>query len=245
MNSLLGTLARTVVLDDAAYREWRKRPHLFLRGILLILVVTLIAGLITLGVNLVDRTKPVDAAEIEKTFRESMRIQRQWNPSWQSMDPEARQMMEKMTDLIIPMAVELANVDTPLPRGFVGLFQSVGSWVSRALSALGGWLFYGALVLIAVNLLGGSAKLPDFLGMVALYSIPGLLALFSPIPCLGAFLALIGAVWGIVVYVKAVSVVSGLDGAKSLVAVVAPFFVLAFLAILLSMAAVVWLVIIL
>ncbi len=245
MNSLLGTLARTVILDDAAYREWRERPNLFLRGILLILVVTLIAGLITLGVNLVDRTKPVDAAEIEETVRESMRMQLQWNPGWQSMDPEARQMMEKMTDLMIPMAVELANVDTPLPRGFVGLFQSVGSWVSRALSALGGWLFYGALVLIAVNLLGGSAKLPDFLGMVALYSIPGLLALFTPIPCLGAFLALIGAVWSIVVYVKAVSVVSGLDGTKSLVAVVVPFFVLAFLAILLSMAAFVWLVIIL
>jgi hypothetical protein len=249
MNSLLGTLARTVVLDDDAYREWRKRPHLFLRGILLILVVTLIAGLITLGVNLVDRTKPVDAAEIEKTFRESMRIQRQWNPSWQSIDPEARQMMDEMmdemTELMVPMVIDLASTKTPLPRGFVGLFQSVGSWVSRALSALGGWLFYGALVLIAVNLLGGSAKLPDFLGMVALYSIPGLLALFTPIPCLGAFLALIGAVWSIVVYVKAVSVVSGLDGAKSLVAVVAPFFVLAFLAILLSMAAVVWLVIIL
>jgi len=245
MSSLLGTLLRTPILDDAAYREWRERPNLFLRGAVLILVVTLIAGLITFAVNLVDRTKPVDAAEVEKAIRESMEMQLQWNPIWQSMDPEGRQMMEETIDLIVPMVVDLANADTPLPRGFVGLFQAVGSWLSRALSALGGWLFYGALVLIAVKLLGGSAKLPDFLGMVALYSIPGLLALFSPIPCLGAFLTLIGAIWGIVVYVKAVSVVSGLDAAKSLVAVAAPFLVLAFLAILLSMAVVVWLVIIL
>lgn len=244
MSSLPGTLARTVILDDAAYREWRERPHLFLRGAVLILVVTLIAGLITFGVALVNGVKPVDAAEVERAVRKAMEMQSQWNPSWQSMDPEVRQMMEEMTDLIAPMALDLANADTPLPRGFVGLFQSVGSWVSRALSALGGWLFYGALVLIAVNLLGGSARLPDFLGMVALYSIPGLLALFSPIPCLGAFLALIGMVWGIVVYVKAVSVVSELDMARSLVAVVAPFLVLAFLGILLSMAMVVWLVII-
>lgn len=245
MNSLLGTLARTVVLDDAAYREWRERPNLFLRGAVLILVATLIAGLLTFAVSLVDRTKPVDSATIEDAIRESMRMQLRWNPSWQSMDPEARRMMDQMTDMIVPMVVDLANARTPLPRGFVGLFQSVGSWLSRALAALGGWLFYGALVLIAVNLLGGSATLPDFLGMVALYSIPGLLALFNPIPCLGAFLALIGAVWGIVIYVKAVSVVSGLDTAKSLVAVVAPFLILALLAILLTMAMVLWLVIIL
>ena len=245
MSSLLGTLTRTVILDDAAYREWRERPNLFLRGVVLILVVTLIAGLITFAVNLVDQTKPIDATEIENAIRESMRMQLQWSPSWQSMDPEARRMMNQMTDIIVPMAVDLANADTPLPRGFVGLFQAVGSWLSRALAAIGGWLFYGALVLIAVNLLGGSAKLPDFLGMVALYSIPGLLALFNPIPCLGAFLALIGAVWGIVIYVKAVSVISGLDTAKSLVAVVAPFLILAFLAILLTIAMALWLVIIL
>lgn len=245
MSSLLGTLTRTVILDDAAYQEWHERPNLFLRGAVLILVVTLIAGLITFAVNLVDQTKPIDATEIENAIRESMRMQLQWNPSWQSMDPEARRMMNQMTEMIVPMVVDLANARTPLPRGFVALFQAVGSWLSRALAAIGGWLFYGALVLIAVNLLGGSATLPDFMGMVALYSIPGLLALFNPIPCLGAFLALIGAVWGIVIYVKAVSVISGLDTAKSLVAVVAPFLILAFVAILLTIAMVLWLVIIL
>ena len=93
MSSLLGTLTRTLILDDAAYREWRERPNLFLRGAVLILVVTLIAGLITLGISLVNGIKPVDAAEIEKAVRESMEMQFQWNPSWQSMDPEARQMM--------------------------------------------------------------------------------------------------------------------------------------------------------
>ena len=33
MGSLLNTLWKTVILDDAAYQEWRERPNVFLRGI--------------------------------------------------------------------------------------------------------------------------------------------------------------------------------------------------------------------
>ena len=51
------------------------------------------------------------------------------------------------------------------------------------MSAWGGWMLYGVLVLIAANLLGGSAKIPDFLGMIALYAVPALLGVFSVIPC--------------------------------------------------------------
>jgi hypothetical protein len=122
--------------------------------------------------------------------------------------------------------------------------MAVGSWLSRALVAIGGWLFYGALVLIAANLLGGSAKLPDFLGMVSLYAIPGLLAIVSPLfPCLCIF-GLIGAIWSIVVYVKATAVATGLDGGRAVLAVIAPAVVLWLLGMLVGALAVVWLAII-
>jgi len=243
MSSLLGTLLRTTILDDAAYREWRERPNLFLRGIALILLVTLMAGLITFGVNLFHNVKPPDPAEIEDAIRQGFEQQYRFNPGWQTMDPQARQMMDEMIDTIVPMVNDIISVEAPLPVGVTGFLHAIGSWLSRALVAIGGWLLYGALVLIAVNLLGGSAKLPDFLGMVALYSIPALLGLFGPVPCLGSVLALIGMVWSIVVYVKAVSVAADLDGGKAVLAVVAPFVIIGLLVTLLALLWITWLII--
>jgi hypothetical protein len=239
---MLGTLARTLILDDDAYQGWRERPNLFLRGIVLILIVTLIAGIITFAVSLVNQTKPVDELEIRESIEQSFEMQERFNPAWQ--DPEARKMIEGMVDVIVPMVIDITQIEAPLPRGIVGLFQAVGSWVSRAAAAIGGWLAYGALVLIFVNLLGGSAKLPDFLGMVALYSIPGLLALLQPVPCLGAILGLIGTIWAIVVYIKAVSVSADLDAGRAIVAVLAPIVVVSLLVFVLGILWVTWLVIV-
>ncbi len=244
MGGLIKTLVRTVILDNAAYEEWRERPNLFLRGIVLILIISLVAGLVTFTVDLVNRIRPVDMSSIEGEIDEAFEQQLRWNPAWQEMEPEVRRMMDEMMDLIVPMVTDLAEIESPLPRGLVGFFGALGGWLSRGLAALGGWLFYGALVLVAVNLLGGSAKLPDFLGMVSLYVIPGLLGLLARVPCVGALLGLIGLIWSVVVYVKAVSVASGLDGAKSVLAVFAPFVALLLLGILLAILAIMWLVII-
>jgi hypothetical protein len=242
MSGLVNTLFRTVILDDTAFQDWRERPNLFLRGIVLIIVVSLVAGLISFAVDLVGNVRPVNMDEIEDSVRESFEQQFRWNPGWQ--DPEVREMMEEMIAVIIPMVKELVQIQAPLPHGLAGLFESVGGWLSRAVSAIGGWLFYGALVLIVVNLLGGSAKLPDFLGTVSLYVMPGLLGLLGPIPCLGGIAGLIGAVWSIVVYVKAVSVATDLDIGKSILAVFAPFVVLLLLGILLAVLAAIWIAII-
>jgi hypothetical protein len=244
MGSLVKTLLRTVILDNAAYEEWRERPNLFLRGAVLIIVVSLVAGLVTFAVDLVDRVRPVDMDRIQEEIDRAFEQQFRWNPAWQTMDPEIRDMMDEMMELMVPMITDLSNVESPLPKGVVGLFQAVGSWLSRALSAIAGWLFYGALVLVSVNLLGGSAKLGDFMGMVSLYVIPGLLGLLGPVPCLGGVLGLIGLVWSIVVYVKATSVATGLDTGKAVLAVFAPFIVLLLLGILLAILAIAWLAIV-
>jgi hypothetical protein len=244
MSEMLRTLLRTVVLDDAAYQEWHERPNLFLRGIVLIAVVTLLAGILVFAVNLVNGVRPVNVDAIEEGIQQGFEMQYQFNPAWQNVPPEVREMMDRTIDVIIPMVTDIAQIEAPLPRGISGLFQAFGTYINRVLAALGGWLFYGALVLIAVNLLGGTAKLPQFLGMTSLYTIPGLLSVFEPIPCLGGLLALVGTIWSIVVYVKAVSVATDLDTGRSIVAVLAPFLVLVLLAILLSILAIVWLVIV-
>jgi hypothetical protein len=242
MGNLFNTVVRTMILDDGAYQEWRERSNLFLRGIVLIIIITLVAGLLAFAVNLVDRAKPVDESSIRDGMRQWTEMQSQWLPFYG--DPEVQDMMEGMMDVMVPMVTEITQIRSPLPKGITGFFQTLGEWLSRAFAAIGGWLFYGALVLIFVNLLGGTAKLPDFYGMVALYAVPGLLALLNPIPCLGPILALVGAIWSIVVYIKATSVASGLDGGRAIVAVVAPFFAITLLAILVSVLAFLWLIII-
>jgi hypothetical protein len=147
-------------------------------------------------------------------------------------------------DVLFPMFRDLSEIEAPLPRGITGFLNAVGGWLARSVAAIGGWLFYGSLVLIAVRLLGGKAKLPVFLGSVAVYIVPGLLAIFQPIPCIGFLLALIGTVWSIVVYVKATSVVTGLDLGRSAVAVVAPMIAITALSILVFGTIMVWLAIV-
>jgi hypothetical protein len=235
---LINTLFRTVILDDAAYQEWRERPNIFLRGIVLIIVISLVAGLVSFAVNLVTQVTPPKIAQIEEGMDQWLEFQ-QYFPMYQ--DPEVQRQIQQMMDVIVPMITELSNVEAPLPRGITGFFNAIGGWFSRALTAIGGWLFYGALVLIFVNLLGGSAKLPEFFGMAALYVIPGLLGLLGPIPCVGGLLVFIGTIWSIVVYVKATSVVSGLDGGKAFLAVIAPFVSIVLLSILLGMLFFLWL----
>jgi hypothetical protein len=242
MGSLLNTLWRTVILDDGAFQDWSERPNVFLRGIVLIILVTLVAEIIVFGVNLVAQVQPVDLTVIPEEMNKWYETQSQWTPE---MGPEFRKFWEGMMDVMFPMMRELSEIKAPLPQGIVGFLNAVGGWLARSVAAIGGWLFYGALVLIAVRLLGGKAKLPVFLGTVAVYIVPGLLAILQPIPCLGLVLALVGTVWSIVVYMKATSVVTGLDAGRSIVAVVAPIVVITALSILIFGLAVVWFAIIL
>ena len=244
MSNLFNVLIKTVVLDDAAHREWRDRPNPFLRGLILIVVISLVAGLVTFGINLASKVRPVNVAEIERGIREGFRESLRWNPAWQTMDPKIREMTEEQMDVIVDMVTDIVQIRTPLPRSVSGFFEALGAFLSRVPSALAGWLFYGALVLAAVNLLGGGARLPDFLGTVSLYAIPGLLGLLGWIPCLGPLLGLVGWIWGIVIYVKAVSVASSLDTGRSLLAVVAPAIVILLLGFLLTILMVGWMAIV-
>jgi hypothetical protein len=238
MGGLLSTLGRTLILDDGAFQEWRERPNVFLRGIVLIILISLLAGLTSFGVDLVSRVRPVNVDQIVGPMNQWYEYQSEWFGS--TIDPEFRKMWEGMIDVMVPMITDLSEVEARLPQGVVGFFSAFGGWLSRALTAIGGWLAYGALVLLFVNALGGTAKLPEFLGTVALYIVPGLLVLLQPIPCVGWLLALIGTIWSIVVYIKAASVATDLDGGRATLAVFAPFFALVLLGIILGILAILW-----
>lgn len=265
MGNLLNTLFRTVLLDDSAYLDWRESPNLFLRGILLILVVSLITSLVAFGRDLATFVKPADmvASEIEAGFDAALEAMQTFMfdmPFW-SPDAVDRQEMEKAMEMARDsmqasreMAIQIAKIDAPLPRGISGFLQALGRWLSGALASVSGWIFYGVLVLIFANLLGGGAKLPNFLGMVSLYVVPSLLGLvgaflglwtsitfLGPIFGLLAFvIGLVAFVWTIVVYVKAVSVATGLDTGKAVLAMIAPPIALFLLGLLIAFLWFIW-----
>ena len=243
MSEMLNTLLRTAMLDDGAFQEWRERPNLFLRGLILIALVTLVAGLLVFAVNLWNGIKPVDmfAEDMESQFDQFLGDGFPASMIWQNVDPKTRAEVTAYANIIKDMVTEVAQVEAPLPRGINGFLKALGGYVTRVVSAWGGWMFYAVLVLIAVNLLGGSAKIPDFLGMTALYSVPALLGILSVIPCVGGLLVLIATIWSLVVYSKAVSVASDLSTGRSIVAVIAPFVVMALLAFLLALLWGIWL----
>jgi hypothetical protein len=248
MGTLINTLFRTVLLDDGAFEEWRERPNLFARGIVLILVISLLVAVVTFVTNVYNMVKPAEmvVAEIDEGFNVAAEVMENiflGMPGFGAMDPEAQEGMRmalqayrESMPLYKNMVADIVQIQAPLPRGISGFLQALGLWLTGALSSIAGWMVYGAMVLVVVNLLGGSAKLPDFLGMVSLYAVPtllGLLAallrLFGSVPILGwllgalAFLlGLAAIIWAVVVYIKAVAVASGLDTGRAILAVIAP-----------------------
>jgi hypothetical protein len=103
MSAMFNTLLRTLILDDGAFQEWRERPNLFLRGITLILVITLVAGFIVFAVDMVNSVRPIRMAEIEKQIRQGFEMQERFNPGLRDMPPPVRAMMDEMMDVITSM----------------------------------------------------------------------------------------------------------------------------------------------
>jgi hypothetical protein len=58
----------------------------------------------------------------------------------------------------------------------------------------------------------------------------------------GWLLALIGVIWSIVIYVKAVSVATDLDAGRAVLAVIAPAVVIVLLGLLVAILATIWLI---
>lgn len=101
--------------------------------------------------------------------------------------------------------------------------------MTGVLGHLGGWLAYAVWVLLFAKLMGGNGGVDRFLGLTASFAVPNLLGIFSFIPCLGPFLALIGWLWGVAVYIKAVQVSQRLDTGRA-VAAILPALILAVMA---------------
>ena len=100
--------------------------------------------------------------------------------------------------------------------------------MTRTFAHLAAWLAYGIWVLLFAKLMGGNGGVDRFFGLTALYAIPNVLAIFGPIPCIGGLISLVGWIWGVLIYVKAVQVTQRLTVGKAILAAVLPALIVLF-----------------
>lgn len=235
MREILSLMRGTLTLDQATFERLRDSQDAMRRGVLLALAIFLVAGSLQAAVNLVAALRPLavpEAADVQRQITDTLETLLETLPE----DSPARQTLDtfrRNLEVGLKLAAEVQALETPLPRGVSRTLPVLGGWLSQPLARLAAFLAYGVWVLLFAKLMGGNGGVDRFFGVTALYSVPNLLDFFAPIPALGPLLALVGTVWGWIVYVKAVQVTQRFDLSRAVAASVLPAVALAALVALL------------
>jgi hypothetical protein len=218
-------LARgALFLDTQTFAAQREAQDTFRKGVLLVVIITLLAGSLSFVVSTVKGFLPpkwdAQREEVEDQISQVFKFL----PF--EMDAETEQMIVGSIEAGLDMGFEIAQLPTPLPRPVKDFLQSLGGWITAPLLRLGGWMGYAFWVLLVAKLLGGRATLSQMLGCTALYVAPQILTILQVVPCLGPILGFVAFVWGLVIYVKATAVANELSLGRALLAAILPAAVL-------------------
>jgi hypothetical protein len=211
-------------LDTQTFVAQREARDAFRKGVLFVVVITLLAGSLSFIVSTVKGFLPpkwdAQRDEVEDQISQVFKFL----PL--EMDAETEQMIVGSIEAGLDIGFEIAQLPTPLPRPVKDFLQALGGWVTAPLLRLGGWMGYAFWVLLVAKLLGGRATLSQMLGCTALYVAPQILTILQVIPCLGPILAFVAFVWGLVIYIKATAVANELGPGRALLAAILPAAVL-------------------
>jgi len=211
-------------LDTQTFVAQREARDAFRKGVLFVVVITLLAGSLSFIVSTVKGFLPPkwDAQRDEVEDRISQVFK--FLPL--EMDAETERMIVGSIEAGLDIGFEIAQLPTPLPRPVKDFLQALGGWVTAPLLRLGAWMGYAFWVLLVAKLLGGRATLSQMLGCTALYVAPQILTILQVVPCLGPILAFVAFVWGLVIYIKATAVANELSPGRALLAAILPAAVL-------------------
>jgi hypothetical protein len=218
-------LARgALFLDNQTFVAQREAHDTFRKGVLLIVVITLLAGSLSFVVSTVKGFLPpkwdAQREEVENQISQVFKFL----PF--EMDTETERMIVGSIEAGLDIGFEIAQLPTLLPRPVKGFLQALGGWITAPLLRLGGWMGYAFWVLLVAKLLGGRATLSQMLGCTALYVAPQVLTILQVIPCLGAIVGFVAFIWGLIIYIKATAVANELSLGRALLAAILPAAVL-------------------
>ena len=233
MVALLRAARGALLLNEGALTDFKNSSDVFRRGILLMLTISLIVSLV---VSVVELTMVLVAPPLtpqrETAEREISRLF-EGMPELGRDAQEAAEAWLSSLDFVMEIGERIASLPRLLPRPAEQIFRTLGGLVSSPISRLGAWMFFSLTVFIVAKLLGGKATVQEMLGTTALYMVPHIAGILSPIPYLNTVAWVIATLWGVAIYVKATAVANQLDTGRALLAVFLPVLVPMFLAMVL------------
>lgn len=235
MKELLQLAWGALLFRDEAYAQHVARADVLKRGLALLVLVTLLAGVVSLIVNLTGDLRPMDTGaqrrEAEQSIQEftrSLRTLRQYF----DMPPGFERQMTAYMQAGTEIGFHIAELPTRLSKPVGRILRDLGAFLSLPFSRLAGWIGYGIWVLLVAKLLGGRTTASQMLGATALYAVPHVLDILNFVPCLGGVLGLVATAWGIAIYVKALAVANDFSIGRAIAATVVPALVGGVLALL-------------
>jgi hypothetical protein len=206
-----------------AYAQHVARADVLKRGLALLVLVTLLAGVISFIIEVVGDLRPVEARRREaeqsiQEFAESLGTMREFF----DVPPEIERDVIQYMRAGMGIGFRIEMLETRLPRLVGQLLKGLGAFLSLPFSRLASWVGYSLWVLLAAKLLKGRATVSQMLGTTALYAVPHVLEILGFVTCLGGLLGLVATVWGIAIYVKAVAVANDFSVGKSILATILP-----------------------
>jgi hypothetical protein len=225
MRELLQLAWDVLLFRHEAYAQHIARSDVLKRGLALLVAVTLVAGTLSLIVNLISDLRPMsieaqrqEAEQGIREFTNSLRDMRQYF----DIPPDVVEQMTGYARAGMEMGLRIEALPTRLPKPVGRALTDLGAFLSLPFSRMASWIGYTIWVLLVAKLLGGRAKVPQVLGATALYAVPHVLDILGFVPCLGGVLGLVATVWGIAIYVKAMAVVNNFSIERAIVATVVP-----------------------
>ena len=259
MMSELVSLARGVLtFDDATFTAHLASRDALKRGLLLMVIVALLAGLFPFFSAVASSFRRVDMNALESTVEKQIEQSLQFSPAWQN--PEFQRTFREYFQMGFAIARDITQLKPNvsfLPPWLDRLLRAFGEWLSLPFAWLGAWAWYALWVTLFAKLLGGRATLERMLAATSLFVVPhlldlvgGLLSLFNNIAVAGACFGLLNTVigfvawaWGIAVYVKATAAANEFSLSKAALATILPVLLVVLLAMLLASVAVIGIVV--
>ena len=232
MKELLQLAWDALLFKHEAYVQHTARTDALKRGLALLVLVTLLAGVISFFVDVVRGLRPMDVVAQQREVEQGIRDFLQSVGPYLDLPPG----FEKQSLLYMRSGMEIgfriAALPTRLPQPLGRTLQNLGALLTLPFSRLAGWMGYGMWVMLVAKLMGGRATVSQTLGATALYAVPHVLDILGLVPCLGPVLGVVATVWGIAIYVKALAVANEFTIGRAVVATVVPVLAVAALSLL-------------
>ena len=204
MKKLLQLAWGVLLFKHEAYVQHVDSADVLKRGLMLLVIVTLVAGTLSLIINVIGNLRPMSAQaqrqQVDQNLQEFIASFRE---------------MRQYSD--IPPGFEEQIVAYMRPGIEMGL-----AFLSLPFIRITSWIGYTIWVLLVAKLLGGRATVSQTLGATALYAVPHILNILGFVSCLGGLLGFVATVWGIGIYVKALAVANDFDIGRAIIATIVP-----------------------